>query len=334
MSRRGVLLFAAMCVIWGIPYLLIRVAVRELTPVMLVFARTGIAALLLLPIAIWRSELRLARRLWVPLLLFTAIEIMLPWLMLARAETQLSSSLTGLLIAAVPLVGAVLTTFTGERERHGARRWTGLLIGIAGVAAIVGFDVHGVGVVPLLEIAVVVVSYAVGPIILARWLSDAPSLGVVAASLAIATIGYAPFAAFSWPSTFPSVEVVASVVTLAVICTALAFILFFKLIAEIGPVRATVITYVNPAVAAVLGVWVLDEQFTAGMAIGFALVLAGSVLATRSSQGTRQRRYRSEGVTPAALPVGRDVGSPGNGLRRSSDGEDRDAATGAADVRR
>jgi drug/metabolite transporter (DMT)-like permease len=334
MSRRGVLLFAAMCVIWGIPYLLIRVAVRELTPVMLVFARTGIAALLLLPIAIWRSELRLARRLWVPLLLFTAIEIMLPWLMLARAETQLSSSLTGLLIAAVPLVGAVLTTFTGERERHGARRWTGLLIGIAGVAAIVGFDVHGVGVVPLLEIAVVVVSYAVGPIILARWLSDAPSLGVVAASLAIAAIGYAPFAAFSRPSKFPSFEVVASVVTLAVICTALAFILFFKLIAEIGPVRATVITYVNPAVAAVLGVWVLDEQFTAGMAIGFALVLAGSVLATRSSQGTRQRRYRSEGVTPAALPVGRDVGSPGNGLRRSSDGEDRDAATGAADVRR
>ena len=98
--------------------------------------------------------------------------------------------------------------------------------------------------------------------------------------------------------------------------------------------RATVITYVNPAVAAVLGVTVLDEQFTAGMAIGFALVLAGSVLATRSSQGTRQRRYRSEGVTPAALPVGRDVGSAGNGLRSAGGGEDRDAAAGAADVRR
>ncbi len=333
MTRRGVLLFAAMCVIWGIPYLLIRVAVRELTPVMLVFARTGIAALLLVPIAIWRSELRLARRHWIPLLVFTGIEIMLPWLMLARAETQLSSSLTGLLIAAVPLVGAVLTTFTGERERHGARRWTGLLIGMAGVAAIVGFDVHGVGVVPLLEIAIVVVSYAVGPIILARWLSDAPSLGVVAASLAIAAIGYAPFAAFSRPSTFPSFEVVASVVTLAVICTALAFILFFKLIGEVGPVRATVITYVNPAVAAVLGVTVLNEQFTAGMAIGFALVLTGSVLATRSSQGTRQRRYRSERVTPAVLPLGRDAGTGGGGLRGSGGSEDRDAAAGAADVR-
>ena len=124
----------------------------------------------------------------------------MPWLLLAHAETRLTSSLTGLLIAAVPLVGALVTTFTGERERHGARRWTGLLVGIAGVAAIVGLDVRGAGVLPLLEIAVVAVSYAVGPIVLARWLSDAPSIGVVAASLAIAGVGYAPFAAFSLPS--------------------------------------------------------------------------------------------------------------------------------------
>ncbi len=220
MTRRGVLLFAAMCVIWGIPYLLIRVAVRELTPVMLVFARTGIAALLLVPVAAWRGELRLARRHWVPLIVFTVIEIMLPWLLLAHAETRLTSSLTGLLIAAVPLVGALVTTFTGERERHGARRWTGLLVGIAGVAAIVGLDVRGAGVLPLLEIAVVAVSYAVGPIVLARWLSDAPSLGVVAASLAIAAVGYAPFAAFSLPSRLPGWKVNASVVTLAVVCTA------------------------------------------------------------------------------------------------------------------
>src|SRR5260370_26227832 len=168
MTRRGVLLFAAMCLIWGIPYLLIRVAVRELTPVTLVFARTGIAALLLLPVAALRGELRLARRHWVPLLVFTAIEIVLPWLLLAHAETRLTSSLTGLLIAAVPLVGALVTTFTGERERHGARRWTGLLVGIAGVAAIVGLDVHRVGALPPPEIAVVAVSYAVAPSGLAR----------------------------------------------------------------------------------------------------------------------------------------------------------------------
>jgi drug/metabolite transporter (DMT)-like permease len=280
MTRRGWLLFAAMCVIWGIPYLLIRVAVRELTPVTLVFARTGLAALLLLPIAALRGELRPLLRLWQPLLVFTAVEIALPWLLLARAETKLSSSLTGLLIAAVPLVGAVVTTFSGERERHGSRRWAGLLLGLAGVGALVGLDVQGAGAMPLVEVAVVVIGYALGPIVLARWLNDAPPLGVVAASLALAAIAYAPFAALSLPARMPSWKVDASVVALAVVCTALAFLLFFRLIAETGPVRATVITYVNPAVAAVLGVSVLGEAFTGGMGIGFALVLAGSVLAT------------------------------------------------------
>jgi drug/metabolite transporter (DMT)-like permease len=280
MTRRGWLLFAAMCVIWGIPYLLIRVAVRELTPVTLVFARTGLAALLLLPIAALRGELRPLLRLWQPLLVFTAVEIALPWLLLARAETKLSSSLTGLLIAAVPLVGAVVTTFSGERERHGSRRWAGLLLGLAGVGALVGLDVQGAGAMPLVEVAVVVIGYALGPIVLARWLNDAPPLGVVAASLALTAIAYAPFAALSLPARMPSWKVDASVVALAVVCTALAFLLFFRLIAETGPVRATVITYVNPAVAAVLGVSVLGEAFTGGMGIGFALVLAGSVLAT------------------------------------------------------
>ena len=256
-----------------------------------------------------------------PLIVFTVIEIMLPWLLLAHAETRLTSSLTGLLIAAVPLVGALVTTFTGERERHGARRWTGLLVGIAGVAAIVGLDVRGAGVLPLLEIAVVAVSYAVGPIVLARWLSDAPSLGVVAASLAIAAVGYAPFAAFSLPSKLPGWKVNASVVTLAVVCTAVAFVLFFQLIAETGPVRATVITYVNPAVAAVLGVTVLNERFTAGMAIGFALVLAGSVLATRATQGPRRRRYRSSRATPAAAAAGRAAGPARR--RAAGDGQQR-----------
>jgi drug/metabolite transporter (DMT)-like permease len=162
------------------------------------------------------------------------------------------------------------------------RRWTGLFIGLVGVAAIVGLDVHNAAPLPLLEIAVVAVCYAAGPIILVRWLHDAPSLGVVAASLTIAALGYLPVAAFALPDSLPGWKVDASVVTLAVVCTALAFVLFFQLIAEAGPVRATVITYVNPAVAAVLGVTVLSEHFTLGMGIGFALVLAGSVLATRA----------------------------------------------------
>src|SRR4029077_13727669 len=153
----------------------------------------------------------------------------------------------------------------------------------AGVAAIVGLDVHGASALPLAEIALVAACYAVGPIILQRWLSDLPSLGVIAASLALVALVYVPIAVFSLPAHVPRASVVASIVGLAVVCTALAFVLFFELIAEAGPVRATVITYVNPAVAAVLGVAVLSERFTVAMAVGFALVLAGSLLATRAT---------------------------------------------------
>jgi drug/metabolite transporter (DMT)-like permease len=280
MSRRGALLFAAMCVIWGIPYLLIRVAVRELAPVTLVFARTALGAALLTPIAAWRGELRPLLRHWKPLLVYTAAEVAIPWVLLARAETRLTSSLTGLLIAAVPLVGAVIVTLTGDRERQGGRRWFGLLVGIGGVAALVGLDVGQISVVALVEVGLVAVGYAVGPIILARRLGDLPVFGVVAASLIGSTIVYAPFAAASWPRQTPSAHVLESVVGLAVVCTALAFVVFFALIAEVGPVRATVITYVNPAVAAILGVVVLSEHISAGMVLGFALVLVGCVLAT------------------------------------------------------
>jgi drug/metabolite transporter (DMT)-like permease len=281
MTRRGLLLFAAMCVIWGIPYLLIRVAVRDMSPATLVLARTGIAALLLLPIAAARHELRPLLRHWAPLLAFATIEIAVPWVLLGSAETRISSSLTGLLIAAVPLVGAVIARTTGGRERLGPQSGIGLLLGLAGVAAIVGLNLEGASAFPLAEIALVVICYAVGPVILQRWLSDLPALGVIAASLGLTAVAYVPIAAFSLPERMPSGTAIASVLGLAVVCTAIAFLLFFALIAEIGPVRATVITYVNPAVAAVLGVTILEEHFTVGMGVGFVLVLAGSVLATR-----------------------------------------------------
>jgi drug/metabolite transporter (DMT)-like permease len=272
-----------MCVIWGIPYLLIRVAVRELAPVTLVFLRTAIGALILTPVAAYRGELRPLLRHWRPLLAYTAVEVAIPWVLLARAETKLTSSLTGLLIAAVPLVGALIVTLTGDRERLGGRRWLGLLVGIAGVAAIVGLNLGQIDVVALVEIGLVAVGYAVGPIILSRSMTDLPVYGVVAASLVLTGIVYAPFAAASWPSKLPSAHVVESVLGLAIVCTALAFVVFFALIAEVGPVRATVITYINPAVAAVLGVTLLSEHLTTGMVVGFGLVLTGCVLATGRS---------------------------------------------------
>src|SRR5438093_3640113 len=152
MSRRGALLFAAMCVLWGVPYLMIRVAVRELAPVTLVFFRTALGAALLTPFAAWRGELHPLLARFRPLLAYTFIEVALPWVLLAHAETRLSSSLTGLLIAAVPLVGAVVVALTGGRERQGRRRWLGLLVGICGVAALVGLDAGKVDALAVAEI--------------------------------------------------------------------------------------------------------------------------------------------------------------------------------------
>jgi drug/metabolite transporter (DMT)-like permease len=275
------LLFIAMSVIWGLPYLFIRIAVSDLSPVVLVFARTAIGALILLPIVVWRGELRGLFRSWAPLLAFAAVEIGIPWVMLAGAEQRITSSLAGLLVSAVPLVGVVIATSLGNREHLGGASLAGLLLGVVGVAAIVGFDLRASDWLALVEMGVVVVAYAVGPVIVSRYLNGLPSMAVIAVSLAACAIAYLPFAVLQWPRSVPPTDTMVSVAVLAVVCTALAFVLFFALIAAIGPVRATVITYINPAVAAVLGVTVLHENFTLGMAVGFVLVIAGSVLATR-----------------------------------------------------
>jgi drug/metabolite transporter (DMT)-like permease len=217
---------------------------------------------------------------WRPLLAYTAIEVALPWVLLGHAETRLTSSLTGLLLAAVPLAGALIVTLSGERARLGLRLWVGLMIGIVGVGAIVGLDLGQIDLLALGEVVLVAVCYAVGPLILARSMVGVPALGIVAASLAISALVYAPLAAANWPSKFPSAHVVESILGLAVVCSAAAFLIFFALIREVGPLRATVITYVNPAVAAALGVTLLNERLTAGMVIGFVLVLTGCFLAT------------------------------------------------------
>jgi drug/metabolite transporter (DMT)-like permease len=280
-TRRSLLLFIAMSVIWGLPYLFIRIAVTELSPGMLVFSRTAVGALILVPIALARGELRGLFKYWLPLVAFAAVEVGIPWFMLSSAEQRISSSLAGLLVSAVPLVGVVIATTLGNREYLGLASISGLLLGVAGVGAIVGFDLRASDWLALVEVGVVVVGYAAGPVILARYLNGLPAVGVIAVALTISAIAYAPVAAVQWPHSMPSREVIESVAVLAVVCTAVAFLLFFALIAEIGPVRATVITYINPAVAAVLGVIVLRENFTVGMAVGFVLVVAGSVLATR-----------------------------------------------------
>jgi drug/metabolite transporter (DMT)-like permease len=288
-TRRGWLLFVALGVVWGIPYLLIKVAVRDLTPASVVFLRTAIGAALLLPIVVARSNLRLLLPRWRPIVAFTVIEMAIPWLLLTDAERRVTSSLAGLFMASVPLVGAVLSRASGAHEPLGTRRVAGLGVGLAGVVALLGLDVGGGDAWSVAELAVVVVGYAYAPRIVARSLSDLPTLDVVAVSLALCAVGYAPFAWAQLPASLPGLDVIASVVVLGVVCTATAFLLFFRLIAEIGPVRATVITYVNPAVAVVAGVLVLGEPFTAGTAAGFGLILAGSWLATQAAPALADR---------------------------------------------
>ncbi|HEY2167187.1 MAG TPA: DMT family transporter [Jatrophihabitantaceae bacterium] len=282
MTRRSWLLFAAMCVIWGIPYLLIRIAVRDLTPGTLVFARTAIGGLVLLPLALTRGGFGPVLRRWRPLVAFTALELAGPWLMLGSAEERLSSSLAGLLVAATPLVGVIVARLLRVDDRVNLSRAVGLVLGIVGVAMLVGLDVGQLSAGPLLEVLGVVIGYAVAPVILDRKLSDLPSIPVVSAALLLCALAYLPYAVLRPPAHL-SGEVVGSVAVLGLVCTATAFVVFFALIASIGPARATVITYVNPAVAVLLGVGLLGEHFTLGMGVGFPLILAGSVLAARKA---------------------------------------------------
>ena len=282
MSRRGWVLFAAMSVIWGIPYLLIKVAVGGVPVPVLVLARVGIGAALLLPLAVRRGQLGALRPHWRWLAAFAAVEIIAPWLLLSEAEPRLSSSMSGLLIASVPIIVVVLARLTGGTERLSAVRWAGLLAGLAGVGLLAGPDAPRAATPwSIAEVLLVAVCYATGPLIASRKLGDLPPLGMTAVCLGFAAVVYAPLAALTWPGAVPSARVLAALAALAVICTAAAFLLFFRLIAEVGPARASVITYVNPAVAVTLGVAVLGERFTPAMAGAFALILGGSVLATR-----------------------------------------------------
>ncbi|GAO04595.1 DMT family transporter [Anaeromyxobacter sp. PSR-1] len=297
MTRRGWILFVALCVLWGIPYLLIKVAVRDLSPASLVFLRTATGAVLLLPFVLLRGNLRPVLARWRPIALFTFGEMAVPWLLLADAERHVTSSLAGLVIAATPLVGALASRLSAGHEPLGARRMSGLAVGLAGVVALLGLDLGRGDARAVAELAVVVLGYALAPRIVARRLSDLPALDVVAVSLAMCALAYAPFGIAQLPTAWPPAEALGAVAGLGVLCTALAFTLFFQLIAEVGPVRATVVAYVNPAVAVAAGVTLLGEPFTVGTAVGFALILGGSWLATSGAA------VRARPAAPASAPA-------------------------------
>ena len=237
MSKRGWILFSAMAVIWGVPYFFIRVAVKELEPPVVVFGRTSIAAVVLLALAKRANVIKPVFRHWKPVLAFAIIEMAIPWILLTTAEEHLASGITALIIAAVPIVGAIAAFLLGERSALRPVRIVGIVLGLGGVGLLVGRDLSSDTAPPwwsVAEVLLVCVCYATAPFIADRKLAGVSSLGVIAVSLTGVAILYAPIAWFSRPTEMPRMTAVWSVVALSVICTGLAFVVFFRLIAEVG----------------------------------------------------------------------------------------------------
>lgn len=303
MSVRGWVLFAAMSVIWGIPYLLIKIAVEGVSVPVLVLARTAVGALVLIPLTLSRAAWAPVLAHWKPVAVFAFFEIIAAWLLLTSAEQHISSSLTGLLIAASPIVAAILDRLTGGEHRLTPKRLAGLGVGLAGVAVLAGPALTGGSAWPVGQVLMVAVCYAIAPLVAARYLRDVPTLPMTAACLGFAAIVYAGPAAATWPDAVPEARVLVALTALAVICTALAFIVFFALIREVGAARALVFTYVNPAVALAAGVIVLSEPLTPWKLAGLALILTGSVLATGRADGRTASASRPRSnAAPARSP--------------------------------
>lgn len=283
MDRRAWWLFAAACVLWGIPYLFIAIAVDAgLSPGFLACARTALGFAVLAPLA-WRAgAFRGLRARWRALLAYTTVELVLPLPLIGWGEQRISSSLTAILIASLPLLVAVLVWRLQPSERVAGRRLVGLLVGFAGVVALLGLDVagHPRELLGAGAVLLATVGYAAGPMIISRRLADLSPLGPVCASLGLAALLLSPLAAATAPTQMPGADGLVAVAVLGVACSAAAFIVFFALIARIGPSRAAIITYLNPVVAVALGVLVLDERPGPAAVAGLLLVLAGSWLAT------------------------------------------------------
>jgi drug/metabolite transporter (DMT)-like permease len=272
-----------MAVIWGLPYLLIRVAVRQLDPGVVVFLRTAPAAVLLTPLVIARKQFgALVKNIkWIAI--FGVVEFGVPWFLMSTAERHITSSLTSLLICCVPLFAVVAQRVRRTEDHITPRRYVGLGVGAVGVAFLVGLDVHGGNLTWIGFMLLVCVGYTFGPLILALKLRDVDGPTVVMGATAIVALGWLPWSIAHWP-THVSNETWSCIAVLSVVCTVGAFLVFFQLIKEVGATRAVVVTYFNTAIAVVLGIVGLHEPLTAGIMAGFPLVLVGCVVATGTAR--------------------------------------------------
>jgi drug/metabolite transporter (DMT)-like permease len=309
-TRRGWVTFAAVSVVWGMPYLFIKIAVDEgVSPAFLSFIRVAMAAVLLMPIAWKTGALRGLRSKIGPLAAFALLEICIPFPLIAFGEQHVASSLAAIIVASLPLTIAVLAIRFDHEERVTGSRLTGLLVGLGGVIVLFGIDVSGSTdeLVGGLCVLLATIGYAGGPLIVKRHLSDAADpMGPVAVAMLFAALFLAPAALLSAPSEMPTGDALGAIAVLGLVCTALAFLLYFTLITEVGPSRASVITYINPVVAVALGVTLLGEPVTASAVAGLLLILAGSWLST----GGRP----PSGLFAVLARVGRRPPSPDAGL--------------------
>jgi len=278
--------FVALGIIWGVPYFLIKLAVQELAPVLVAWSRVALATLVLLPLA-WRrgalGPLHAHKR---AVLAFALVEFVVPFSAIALGERWISSSITAILIATVPLTIALISRFFGVHERFGPWRLFGLAIGLIGVATLVGLSsISGpLGWSGVACMLLATVGYAVGPLIVQRHLEGIDPFGPIAGSLFAASIVLLLPALLSMPQHMPSARALLCIAVLGLLCTALAMVLMFYLISQAGAARASVITYINPAVATLLGVSLLHERLGLGGILGLILILSGSWLATRGGR--------------------------------------------------
>ncbi len=303
MSRRAWLAFAATSLIWGIPYLFIKIAVDGgVTPPVLAWGRVALASVVLLGLA-WRAgTLGQVRGRWRWLVAYAVAEVSIPFPLIAFGEQRVASSLAAIIIASVPLIGALLALRFDHSERPTPARALGLLVGFGGVIALVGIDVAGrrQALLGTAAILVAAVGYAIGPMLIKHRMAGLDSRATMGASLAVASVLLAPFALLDAPPRVPSVGAISAVVVLGLVCTAAAFVIYTLLIHEAGTSRATVITYVNPVVAVALGVTLLGEQPGAGAIAGLLLILAGSWFATGGGLPPSLRRLSRASVRQAS----------------------------------
>ena len=283
MSARAWSLFALSSVIWGVPYLFIKIAVDAgITPAFVAWSRVALAAVLLLPLAVHRGVLRDLRGRAGAILGYAACEVAVPFVLVGMGEQYITSSLTAILIATMPLMVALLSLRLVPGERLTGLRVLGLVVGLAGVVALLDVDIAGrarelpgAGM-----ILVATLCYAIAPIIVARRLADLDPLGPVTASLLVAAVALLPAAVATFPDRMPPLAALWAIAILGVICTAAGLLVFFRLITEAGASRASVITYVNPLVAVIVGFVALGEHLSAVSALGLLLILVGSWLST------------------------------------------------------